>query len=282
MRSVVKRCGRRTLAIASALMIASPARADLPIFNELLETMLGSQTMDGLFLRTIFGTNTGPPLRFVTTGEGHLGEAGTPLRSFTYSLLPGQTYLGQVIALTASATYDPVAARYQWTKTGQRGTASWTASGTAIWFGDPETIQEETVTVDGVEYTLTGEGVVNPDFERGNVSTATYRLTPTAGGPTIECTGPDRVINATQTFRSGAQCVTAAGDTLDISNISVLEEPGEDLLPFRFEGEGELRMAVVPEPSTAVLVGAGLVGLGAIAWRGRRGRAGGRAHVTPA
>ncbi len=91
-------------------------------FEENMEVMMDSIGSTASLIARVAGVDENSPLSFVTTTD-------TPGNSFTYSLLPGSTYMGQSLTLEGTGTYNPPTERWDLTLTGLYGSEPISGSG---------------------------------------------------------------------------------------------------------------------------------------------------------
>jgi hypothetical protein len=143
------------LALGTLLTAPVVVHADLSILTP--ETLMDAQMSDMLALETYAGSDFSTALQFDYAFDPNAG-------SFSYSLLPGQQWLGQSFSLSGTGTYDPSTTTFIWTTTGQLGTAAWTGQGTIQWAGDAPTGESASgLTIGGVNYTMLDDLNVTPN-----------------------------------------------------------------------------------------------------------------------
>jgi hypothetical protein len=109
------------------LTIASPSRAG---FVGIDEIMLSAEQCDAAFLGSVFGPGGTSPLSFTSS-------VNVSANTFSYTLNPGSTYLGQAISLTTTGYYDATNSIWNWSSSGSLGTTSWNNIGSETITGDP-------------------------------------------------------------------------------------------------------------------------------------------------
>lgn len=107
---------------------ASPVRAVTPL-TEILVTILEANDHDSLLTGSLFPVDNAAALEY----EFAFDEGA---RSFTYTLLPGQTYRGMSVSHLMSGAYNAGLGRYEWTSNGEFGGDAWSNDGTAEWSGN--------------------------------------------------------------------------------------------------------------------------------------------------
>jgi len=168
-----------TLVIAAVVVgpWATLARADFTIYDDMHETLMEAQANQGLFIGFLFGPDDGAVIHLTANLDTSTGE-------FSYITDPGNSYLGEAIALSMSGVYDAVTRIATWTATGSLGAMSWSSVGSAEWEGDPTGKIEEKVTLGGKDYTVKGdiEYAIDPTTKKGT-STGKYTFTGPATAP---------------------------------------------------------------------------------------------------
>lgn len=113
-------------ALAVLTFVVSASRsvmADITPIQLETELLMESQGEDNLFIGNFIGVDPGSPLSYVSNVD-------PTAMSFSFSLLPGSTYLGQPLTLSESAAYNPTA-------------DEWDANST-ITFGTPSALSDPT------------------------------------------------------------------------------------------------------------------------------------------
>jgi hypothetical protein len=232
-----------TLAACLLFSPAASAGPTLSPLDEVTEVLVHASGSDALFVDLAFGADLSNVINFNYTLSG-------TAHTFSYALLPGQTYLGQPIAVSlASTSYDPATSTYTWSETGQLGSQSWTGTGTIALIGDPTYSVTARFTLGGQAYT------VNGTFNGSN-GTSTDSLTVTGPSGPLAVSAP-----STDSFGAGGWVYTVVIPTGTV-------KPGPTLVFNANAGTGHY-VTSVPEPPSLLIAGtAGLMGLGW--WRHRR------------
>jgi hypothetical protein len=141
---------RYTIATAVFIaLVAMPMFATSVSTDEIIETMMEAEGTDTLFLGQVFGPDSSSGLHFTSNVNLSTG-------AFSYSLVSGQKYLGSAFSLTTTGTFNSALGEFVWTTTTQLGSQHWSGSGSGTWSGDPTFKENYTVTLNGVDYAVTG------------------------------------------------------------------------------------------------------------------------------
>jgi hypothetical protein len=245
------------LALALALVVAfsilahaSFVHAASTNFQEVLETMMSTQTVDALFIVHIFAPQSATTLNFTSNLD-------PVARSFSYSLLPGQLYQGQSISLSANGSFDSVLGYYGHATSGQIGPQTWSAGGTIQWVGDPTGQVNTTAVIGGNIFHVTGSLEFEPSGGAGR-STGMFTFTGSPSGP--GGAGPFGPYPGTDAFLLGQwECTVQVPPNPLVPDGGVLFSRGN--VPFGGPGNFEVHIAPVLEPSTLLLLGSSLAGL---------------------
>jgi len=243
------------LALALALVVAfsilahaSFVHAASTNFQEVLETMMSTQTVDALFIVHIFAPQSATTLNFTSNLD--------PLaRSFSYSLLPGQLYQGQSISLSTNGSFDSILGIYGHATSGQIGPQTWSAGGTIQWVGYPTRQVHTTVVIDGNIFHVTGSLEFEPSGAGRSTGMFTFTGAPSGPGGA----GPGQ----------WEYTVQVPPNPL-VPDGGVLFSRGNVPFPNGGPGNFEVHIAPVPESSTLLPLGSSLAGLGGFAWRWQR------------
>jgi hypothetical protein len=233
---------------------------------EATEVLMHAQAADASLIARMFGTDPLSPLSFITTVD--------PLgRSFSYATTTGAMYLGQPISLSGSGTLGGATNTWAWTSNATVGATSWSATGTANIVGDPT-------------LALDWQAIIIPPLP----PPLAFDL---SGGVRLIRAGPLGLSRGTLTLTFGTVPIGSVVVT-DFYNpftrrwrvlsvgfqvASVPSDPRGNFRPFRIESDGQspgtggagsftTTISAVPEPSTAALVGVGVVAV--VGWRRRR------------
>lgn len=171
------------LNLLTGILLGSSAVAG-PVVTEVLETMMGAQANEALFIGQTFGVDNAATLHFSSDLD--------PLaRTFSYATLVNQSYLGQTLALSTTGHYDTTLLKYDWTSTGSLGNQAWNSVGSVEWVGDPTGTVSTDVTIGNV--TVNVRGTVTWDQGPVNAtSTGTYTFASSGGTQWGPFNGRDR------------------------------------------------------------------------------------------
>lgn len=102
-----------TVSRIAALLLAAglplTARAS-SIAETLTEVMMESQGLQAITIGSIFGGDSASPIAFTSLVD-------VDARTFSYSAVPGSTYLGESVVWSTSGAYDPSTELYEWSTT---------------------------------------------------------------------------------------------------------------------------------------------------------------------
>ena len=251
------------LALALALVVAfsilahaSFVHAASTNFQEVLETMMSTQTVDALFIVHIFAPQSATTLNF----NSNLDPVA---RSFSYSLLPGQLYQGQSISLSANGSFDSVLGYYGHATSGQIGPQTWSAGGTIQWLGDPTGQVNTTVVIGGSIFHVTGSLEFEPSGAGRSTGMFTFTGSHSGAGPFGPYPGTDALLLGQWEYT-----VQVPPNPL-VPDGGVLFSRGNVPFPNGGPGNFEVHIAPVPESSTLLPLGSSLAGLGGFAWKRR-------------
>ena len=211
------------LVLGTLFTAPSAVHADLAILTP--ETLMQAQTADVLVLEAYAGPDFSTSLQSTYTLDTDTG-------SFSYSQVPGQTYLGQAFSLSGFGTYDPATTTFNWTDSGEFGSAAWSGSGQMQWTGDdPYAFSNISVTIAGVPCLI--GGTLN--------CTPTGPSTGTSTGQMSVCISPGatRTYDVTDKYTPGKWSVIAS------SGATITWKAGSTTATF------------TPEPATLLLFGLG-------------------------
>ncbi len=251
---------RCTLALAFLMAGALFAiQADAcPITTEVLETMMEAYANESLFIGHYFGVDTGNSVEY-----DFVIDYGS--RTFSLESKIDQAYLGEIMSLAMSGSYDETTGIYSWTSSGAVGSETWTSAGSVEWIGDPQGTVSTTITINGKEYTVTG----NVEWEQGVInatSKGSYTFKSANGTTYGPYKGTD-MWNINTGEWDHTVTVPKNPDTPDgivtFSSGITQDNPQAKLIIGKFRNS----ITPIPEPSTVFLLGVGLIGL--VAFRKR-------------
>ena len=124
----------RRYAMAAVLCLAGAqaARAqglpDVPVGSVLTEVMMDVQGSEAILYGNLLGVNPTSPQSLSGTSSTDIANG-----SFTFSLNPGSTYLGQAISDSVQGQYNAATGSFDWTATGSWGSGTqWTETGNLV------------------------------------------------------------------------------------------------------------------------------------------------------
>ena len=128
------------LSVPETILASSQAPAVIPLVNGLpsvqlvTEALMGTQGGDASLIGMFLGADAGSPLRFSSVVD--------PTNfSFSFSLMPGSSYLGQPMTLSSSGTFDPNTGVLSAFSSGTLGTMSFAISDSESWMNTSNGIQ---------------------------------------------------------------------------------------------------------------------------------------------
>lgn len=236
------------LLLASAV---SAAASDTPIV-EVTETMMSVAEMESATLGLAAGPDAFSQLQFASFVD-------PVARTFTFSTLPGQTYLGMSVMLTSTGTYAGNG-QYSFAATGSIGGSPWTETGTGLWSGDPtETISQN---VDIFRRTYAVRGAVETMTDENGVTTSQgdfvyYDINDKFQGGT---TGKDVLKNGTWQFTFDFEPSDICGDRVfgQSGSCSPFETVASGMQGLDGVGSFTFQNLPVPEPGTIIIASTGL------------------------
>jgi hypothetical protein len=265
----------RFLVILAAVGLASAKEAqaqglpNVPAGTVLTETMMDAQASEALLYGAMLGASSTPQsLSGTSSTDPSTG-------SFSFSLNPGSTYLGQAISDSVQGQWNPATSSYQWTAVGAWGDVKdmvkWAAQGNItpieievtpdklLWQANStELVQGPGKLMLPDKVTLIGDGKKTPAL-----SFRTSTLQDNAGRPLGTATGLD-----TYNAKEGAY---------DFKEIFVPRQPPfqkqllqygtSGMAPFT-GGSGTYTTSIssTPEPSSIVMCLIGVLGIAGYAW----------------
>jgi hypothetical protein len=229
-----------TLSVLAVLFVFGFAHAELTIITP--ETLMQAQTADVLALETYAGIDFSTELQSTYTLDTGNG-------SFSYSLVPGQTYLGQPFSLSGSGTYDATTTTFSWADSGEFGSAAWSGSGQMQWTGDdPSSFTNISVTIAGVRCLISGTNNTTPirgSNPPAGTSTGQINILPQGSATTL-------TYDTTDTYSNGTYFVKITS-TIPGTGGTISWQVGKSVATF----------TPVPAPAAILLLGPSLVGLAA-------------------
>lgn len=212
--------------------------------TEVVETMMEAQANEALFIGTTFGVDNASAIRFSANVD-------LDTRSFAFSTLDNQSFLGQAFSLTTTGAFDQTLGAYHWTSTGTFGAQAWTSVGSVEWIGDPTGTVETTATIGNVTVKVKGE----VSWEQGPVnalSSGNYSLESDNGTKWGPFSGRDRFDVISQEWIH----TISVGPSNFVPNGILTVSSGA--LGSGGDGNFDMRIRALPEPSTIVLLLAAL------------------------
>jgi hypothetical protein len=267
-----------------ALGLGGPGRllaGSLPDWAANTEVMMEAETAEMTFIGRYLGPDGSSPLPFTTTQD-------IAARTFSFQLgtssNPNPTYLGQPMTLVANGSFDTSLDQWVITTHGTFGPSgpgqtTWDSAYTASITGDPTFLIAGTITVPIpgfplLDIKLSGALLVSvpppiPLVLVASLLTGQATVATIPVGPTF---GVFDFLLSTGAFTVTTGGVFLAGLDPNGGGHDFLVKSSGQVTPIQ-GGEGTFTATIVPEPSTAVLLGLGMIGMGLTsrrAWR-RRG-----------
>jgi PEP-CTERM motif-containing protein len=236
----------RCILFALILVCTLPIVSYADPFRVTLETMMEAQAQNSLYIGHLFGADPSTVLRFTSTLD-------SAARTFSFSLLPNQSYLGQPISLTTIGSFDATLGQYNWIISGEFGSQSFSGNGSATEVGDDPIIHSQII-LGGSLFRITGLVVF------GSRSSGIYVF---EGPPGTPFAGPFGPYQGTDIFIDSKweHTVEVPPNPL-VPNGLVVFSIGD--VPFPPEGgHGDFNVQIIstPEPTTSLLLGTGVVGV---------------------
>lgn len=234
---------RYTIATVALIAIfAIPLSATSFTSDQVVETMMEAEGVDTLYVGLIFGPDASSILHFISNVNLSTG-------AFSYSLLSGQTYLGQAFSLTTTGIFNSSLNEFVWTTTAQLGTQQWSENGSLTWSGatpgEPHDFGfTQIVPRNGVSYTVTITGKRDEE-----TSTATYMVKKADGTVVGTFDGTDFFNKKRGIWEHTVKLTNGT------ANAAGVTPPGGGV------GSFNVTIAPVPEPSTLALLGLGISSL---------------------
>jgi len=242
--------------VTSLIALAIPSVAgSLSASVQATETMMNTSGIDSFSFVEEFGVDPSAILQYSSFTDPRTG-------AFSYSLLPGQTYLGKPISLTTTGKYDASTTTYSWQMVGDYGGQDLAGYGTAYWFGDP------TETVD--QWDKEGKSDLGNTIwyhYKGNVDVNTTDQTSTFKGLKLSIqngplNGRDESLSGKDTYTITNGVKTFKWTVTDAKEVS-LNESGTEPFDGGF-GSFSIRATPTPEPSALLMFGSGILGVAGV------------------
>jgi hypothetical protein len=248
-----------------ALMLATTgttsSRADIFVATE---TMMTDQTMNNLTLGDLFGADASSPLHFTS----HVATDGS---SFSYELLPGSTFKGMSLTMSASGTFDVASGAWTTNMSGQLGSTRFETKGDGELHKNSDGTYTQELNKDKYGFDLNGNmtkigdvhDTVTYDPNKGTSKGALYKTklddSKVAGS---DYTEDDHKDKDTGKWVDGIKPVSIGPATED-SVYASGTSPSTG-------GGGSFTAHVVPEPTAFALAGLGGLALAGYGWRRNR------------
>jgi hypothetical protein len=240
----------RALGTAAWLILALPAQAGpLSAITEVTETMMEVQGAEASLIGRLFGSDPKSPLSFTSSMD-------FTNYTFSFSLNPGSTYLGNSITLSGSGSGNATTGVFTWSTTGSLAGTLLGGSGTVAFTGG-NAVDVASWVIGGVE--LDREAHIS--VVGGGQSTSSIYYTVTAV-----------VVAKTQ----GRDNIVGMGDPRDwqwmedhvnVNNFNFCISSSGSFSPN--DGSGSFTTSILPESSGPALLGLAILTLGAYGWNRR-------------
>jgi len=250
------------LALTLAVFTPSGVLASgLPAWAQNTEVMMNAEGADMTTIGRYFGPDNSSPLSFTTSQDVAGG-------SFSYTLNSGSTYLGQPASLSGTGTFDSTNSDWVINSSGMIGSTSWSTVYTATVTGDP------TITIAGV-ITIPGPGFLL-DMRITGILQVVFPPPPVfivrslaSGQATVAGVPVGPIFGVTDSIGVGGGVIWATGGVF-LAGVDAgggghnfMVATSGMVPPSDNGGPGTLTSMVtsVPEPSSVMLLGLGVLGL---------------------
>jgi len=119
-RDIILRAITFVFTAATATLVCAQLPSNVEVATEL---MIENQTSNAAFIGAMFGADPSSALNFTS----NVDPSGN---SFSYTLTPGSTYLGQNATLSGTGSFDPSMTVMTFSSSGSLGSNAWSTSGT--------------------------------------------------------------------------------------------------------------------------------------------------------
>ena len=252
--------------LAGATTAQAQGLPDVPTGTVLNEVMMDAQGSEALLYGALLGVSPTSPQSL--SGTSLIDPSGG---SFSFSLNPGSTYLGQSISDSVQGQFDPTTSSYLWSARGSWGNPfEWVINGKIVPIEiDPtkptwQLTSSETLTIQGVgdlqlpdTATVYGSGMNGP-----TLSVLSSSLLDPFGRQFGQRTGIDTYDPATNTYVFQDLFIPKPQFPLVL-----FQDRTTGVSPFTGgAGTYTTTIGAVPEPSTLLMLPLGLLGMIAYAW----------------
>ena len=252
--SVVRACKRRLAAHVPSLsllslLFATCAPANANVVNA-TEVMMEAQGLLAITIAARFGPDASSPLSFISNVDP---EAET----FSFRLLPGETYLGAIASLSTEGSFNPERALWEWSIRGSIGDVSISAYGYSPPLdGDPPIWEAATVSDRPVLFIEVFEDVTYTQTAIRTVSEGTIVVSVnsvvTHRGKHTDSLILQGEKKGMWRWDTGSVTGTNPKNSFDIGTL------GMSPIPSGGMGTFEVRISPVPEPGTLLLCATGI------------------------